>query len=68
MGFSEPSPHRFSYKFESSGSGTSATFTVTALGDTDCDGEERHYEIVGTVDASGNVLGADTVIPIVVVD
>ncbi len=46
--FSINSEHYFQYCFESSGTGASAVFTVTAHADLDCDGELSTFQRMGT--------------------
>ena len=53
MNFSVNSPHYYQYCFESSGTGAEATFTATAMGDLDCDGEKSTFKRMGVVDMSG---------------
>jgi hypothetical protein len=56
--FSMDDPHYYSYTFEASGSGATAEFTARANGDLDCDGDYSTFELVGKVDADGNVTGS----------
>jgi hypothetical protein len=58
LGFSMDDPHYFSYKFESSGTDLSATFTATAYGDLDCDGVYSTFEMVGSIQPDGTVTGS----------
>ncbi|MGE5183388.1 MAG: hypothetical protein ACM31C_15060 [Acidobacteriota bacterium] len=44
-------PTMYRYKYESA---DGKTFTATATGDTDCDGQEATFTLTGSVDASGN--------------
>ncbi len=48
--------YRWSYEFDSQGSGLQATFQIHAWSDIDCDGVYGHWEIDGHVDASGTVV------------
>jgi hypothetical protein len=48
---------RFSYQFESSGTGPASRFIVSATTDSDCDGITAVYRMTGSVTASGNVQG-----------
>ncbi|MBN1947929.1 MAG: hypothetical protein JW797_19840 [Bradymonadales bacterium] len=57
LGFSLADPHYYSYRFESSGVGPNATFTASAFGDLDCDGEFSTFMRVGEVTAGGWVSG-----------
>lgn len=42
-------PHRFSFQYDSSGSGASAQFTASAFGDLDCDGVASTFVRFGSV-------------------
>ena len=53
--FALTEPHMYSYSFESSGTGTDATYTARAHGDLDCDGVISTWEIRGSVDTEGSV-------------
>lgn len=61
LGFTVPGLSRFTYDFESHGSGASAEFTITASADYDCDAALRVYSIHGSVASDGTVVGAATV-------
>jgi type IV pilus assembly protein PilA len=59
LNFNIPDPHNFRPVFNSSGVGTSATFTATAYGDLDCDGILSTFQRAGNVSAtSGDVSSA----------
>lgn len=55
--FSMDDPHYYAYEYQASGTGTSATFTVAAYGDLNCDGVYSTFEMVGSVQADGTVTG-----------
>jgi hypothetical protein len=57
--FAVTTPHRFGYRFTSSGSGTDATFEIEAAVDIDCDFVWDVYSMQGTVSPEGEVLGED---------
>ena len=44
-------PTMYRYKYESA---DGKSFTATAVGDTDCDGQDATFTLTGSVDASGN--------------
>ena len=46
------------YTYESSGSGTNATFTIKATRDSDCDGKYSTLEVTGTINHENEVEGA----------
>jgi hypothetical protein len=48
---------RYSYQFDSSGIGPTATFTAAAFGDLDCDGVYSTFVRIGSVDARNEVRG-----------
>jgi hypothetical protein len=50
-------PHYYSYQFDSSGSGTAATFTASAFGDLDCDGNQATFMWRGRVRPDGTPEG-----------
>ncbi|HLU64646.1 MAG TPA: type II secretion system protein [Kofleriaceae bacterium] len=50
LGFAMDDPHYFRYTFTADNSADPKTFTITAVGDLDCDGTESTYELVGTAD------------------
>jgi type II secretory pathway pseudopilin PulG len=49
LAFAMTTPHRYRYRFTSSGQGDRATFTVEAEGDLNCNGVRAHYKRVGKV-------------------
>lgn len=49
LGFAIYEPHYFTYSFESYGSGAQATFTATAAGDLNCDGNLSIHRINGRI-------------------
>ena len=51
-------PHQYSYTFVSSGTGSRASFTITATGDLDCDGVYSTFEMVGSIADDGSVTGS----------
>jgi type II secretory pathway pseudopilin PulG len=51
--FSVDDPHYYSYELVTSGS----AFTARAMGDLDCDGVFSTFELTGTVQADGSVIG-----------
>ncbi len=61
LSFSLGEPHYFAYRFESSGTGNAAFFTVGAHGDLDADGTYSTFERSASVDASANVRGSSGV-------
>jgi hypothetical protein len=57
LDFQIDDPSQYVYHFEA----TSATsFTATAEGDLDCDGETANYTLTGTVDSKGNITTSIT--------
>ncbi len=50
LGFDLSEPHYFVYSFESSGTGSAATMTITAHGDLDCDGIQSTFRRTGRAD------------------
>lgn len=48
---------RYSYQFDSSGVGLTATFTAAAFGDLDCDGVYSTFLRIGSVNAGNEVRG-----------
>ena len=50
-------PESFQYDFQSGGADATATFVAHAYGDLDCDTILSTYEIHGTIDADGGVVG-----------
>ncbi len=55
LGSPHAEPHRYSYEFIPGPEGPSASFTVRAVGDLDCDGTLSTYQL--TVSASNGALG-----------
>lgn len=51
--------HYYSYQFDSSGVGPSASFTVYAFGDLDCDGVLSTFSMIGQVDPQLHVQISD---------
>jgi type II secretory pathway pseudopilin PulG len=49
LSFAMSTPHRYRYRFTSSGRGDKATFTAEAEGDLNCNGVRAHYKRVGHV-------------------
>jgi type II secretory pathway pseudopilin PulG len=49
LAFAMTTRHRYRYRFTSRGQGDSATFTVEAEGDLNCNGLRSHYQRVGRV-------------------
>jgi hypothetical protein len=50
LNFALSDPHRYSYQFDSAGTGDDAYFTAYAFGDLDCDGDLSTFERGGRVD------------------
>ena len=50
-------PSYFEYQFTSGGSDSTATFTARAYGDLNCDNILSTYEIRGSIDSDGGVVG-----------
>ncbi len=61
LSFSLGDAHYFVYRFESSGTGNAAIFTVGAHGDLDADGTHSTFERSASVDAAANVRGSSGV-------
>ncbi len=61
VGFEISDPHYFRYRFDSTGSGTSAMFTVGAHADLDCDDDLSTYERTATVDSENRVVGGASI-------
>jgi hypothetical protein len=57
--FAIPQPHRYAYKFESSGTYGAAQFTATAYGDLDCDGEWSTFELHGKAEPTSKGAECD---------
>lgn len=53
MGFQPQGQQSFRYRFESSGTGENAAFTITAIGDLDCDGQESNFTVIAKPCKSG---------------
>lgn len=51
LGFQIDEPSMYRYKYESA---DGKSFTATATGDADCDGDEAVFTVTGSLDASGN--------------
>lgn len=55
--------HFYQYKYEQAGTGKNSKFTVTAIGDLDCDGSFSNYTQTAEVDAtSGDVVLGNLVV------
>ncbi|MFH2008957.1 MAG: prepilin-type N-terminal cleavage/methylation domain-containing protein [bacterium] len=61
LGFEIADPHFFQYRFESSGDGQNAAFTIGAHADLDCDQNLSTYERTARVDAENRVVGAASI-------
>ena len=57
LNFEVREPHRYSYQFDSEGTGVGATFTASAFGDVDCDGIYSTFIRVGEVTSENEVRG-----------
>ena len=55
LSFEMTEPHYYQYCFESSGTGSSAAFTVSAIGDLDCDGIKSTFRRMA--------IGAESAVP-----
>jgi type IV pilus assembly protein PilA len=55
--FSMDDPHYYSYYYQSSGTGTGASFSAGANGDLNCDTVYSTFELVGKVQSDGSVTG-----------
>jgi hypothetical protein len=61
LGLNINKPVYYSYSVETSGSGEEATFTVIARGDLDGDQHFSRWEMRGSFDPNGKILGKDLV-------
>ena len=59
LNFAVTEPFYYHYEFVSKGKGANAHFTARAIGDLDCDGVYATFEIVGSVNEKGEVVGGD---------
>ena len=57
LNFALSDPHYYSYQYDSGGTNGTASFTVRAIGDLNCNGTRSTFERVATVDGALNVLG-----------
>jgi len=55
LGFTIKKPFRYQYRILTSGKGKTAAFTIRAYGDLDCDGQYATYELMGGINAKGQV-------------
>src|SRR5262249_53296298 len=55
--FSMDDPHYYSYEYRTTGTGKEATFSVDAYGDLNCNGIYSTFEMVGSVQSDGSVVG-----------
>lgn len=55
LGFALPDAFHYTPRFESAGSGMSATFSAITVGDLDCNGVQSEFKLTGAIDANGDV-------------
>ena len=59
LNFAPDDPFYYAYQVDAAGSGSTAHFTVRAIGDLDCDGVLSTYERLGTINERGEItMGA----------
>ncbi len=59
LNFAMSDPHYYAFEYESSGTRTGATFTATAYGDLDCDGELSTFVRTGHIEEFNEVVISD---------